>query len=121
MIEILPQSENERLGVVISGRLTHEDYQKLEPELDLRAGRFDAFDLLVELTDIEGVEPEAIRDDLEFTREYASNIGHMAVVTDDPLWQRLSQFLGKPLGELVGIDLEHFADRSAAWEWLQST
>jgi hypothetical protein len=120
MIDILPQSDKGTLAMVISGKLTDLDYQKIEPELDLRADQMDAFDLLVELDDIRGLEPEAVRDNLSFTAEYAGSIRRMAVVTEEPLWQGLLTFVGKPLGELLDVNVERFDDSTAAWEWLRS-
>lgn len=120
MIEILPESEQDTLALAISGKLSHDDYEKLRPEMKLRAQQMDSFDLLVELSDIDGLEPRAIHDDLQFAGEFAGDIGHMAVVTSEPLWQNMSRYLGKPIGELLGIDVEQFGDRSAAWKWLKS-
>lgn len=120
MMEILSQSQPDVLGVRISGTLTHEDYEKLEPELRLRADSREHFDVLVELADVEGLEPAAIQDDLRFTREFSDDIGRMAVVSDDPMWERLSEYLGKPLGDLMGIDVKHFDTADVAWEWIRS-
>lgn len=119
MIDILPQSEKGTLAVVISGKLTDLDYQKLEPELDLRADRQDGFDLYVELDDVEGLDPEAVRDNLTFPIEYAGSVRRMAVVTEEPLWQGLLTFIGKPVGDLLGVEVERFDDGTAAWEWLE--
>ena len=120
MITILPESESDVLAVEISGRLTTDDYDKLEPELDLRAERDGTFDLLVGLSDLDGVEPAAIRDDLNFAKEYSDDIGRMAVVTDDSFMQRLADFLGKPFSVVMGVDMERFDDRVEAWKWLRS-
>lgn len=120
MITILPESENDVLAVVVSGRLTTDDYDKLEPELDLRAEQDGTFDLLVELTDVDGLEPAAIRDDLSFAKKYSDDIGRMAVVTDDSFMQRLADFVGKPFSVVMGVDMERFDDRVEAWKWLRS-
>jgi hypothetical protein len=120
MITILPESESDVLAVAVSGRLTTEDYDTLEPELELRAGHDGTFDLLVELTDVEGVEPAAIRDDLSFSKKYSDDIGRMAVVTDDSLMKRLTDFLGKPFSVVMGVDMERFDDRVEARKWLRS-
>ena len=120
MITILPESENETLVVAVSGKLTTEDYDKIEPELDLRAEQDATFDLLVELTEIDSVEPAAIRDDLSFAKKYSDDIGRMAIVTDETVWQRCIDFLGKPFGAVIGVEMERFDDRADAWTWLRS-
>lgn len=119
MIEILPESERDTLAMVISGKLTESDYEKLEPELDLRAGHDEDFDILVELRDVEGLEAGAIREDLDFTQKYSGDIRKLAVVTDSPVWEGLSKYLGKPLGELFGMKVEHFDQRVDAWKWFK--
>lgn len=120
MMEILSQSDTDVLGVRISGTLTEDDYAKLEPEMRLRADQLDHFALLVDLDDLEGMEAGAIRDDLRFTKDFADDIGRMAVVTHDSPWGTLSEYLGTPLGDLLGVDVKQFDDRSVAWDWLRS-
>ena len=120
MIEILPESEDDTLAMSIRGHVTQEDYDSLEPELGLRAERFDSFDVMAELTDIESLEPAAILADFRFLDDYGDNIGRMAVVTSETLWQTLSDLLGKPFGALLDVDVERFDDRVEAWKWLRS-
>ncbi|MFN3217049.1 MAG: STAS/SEC14 domain-containing protein [Acidimicrobiales bacterium] len=117
MIEILSQSENDALAVVVSGQLTSDDYDKLRPELELRAEQ-GHFNLLVELNDISGLEPSAIKDDLMFTKEFKDSIDKMAVVTDDQLLAKVSDFVGTPMGELLGVELKRFDERDVAWAWI---
>lgn len=120
MIEILSESEPGTLAVTISGKLESDDYTTLEPELQLRADRDDDFDLLVELKDIDGLDPAAIRDDLSFTKKFSGDIDKMAVVTSDGPWSTLTKFVGEPLGSLLDVDVERFDSRVEAWKWLRS-
>lgn len=120
MIEILSESEPDTLAVTVSGKLTKDDYRALEPELKLRADRDGKFDLLVEFTDLDGFEPSIIRDNLEFTKDFADDLAHVAVVTDDSPWSKLAAMTGAPLGQLLGIDVDRFDDRVEAWKWLRS-
>lgn len=120
MIDILSESENEVLAAKISGKLTDEDYDKLRPELDLRAGQDDPFSVIVEIADLEGLEAETIRQDLRFASDYKDDIGRMAIVTDDTWWGRFTDFIGSPVGELMGIETERFDDRTAAWKWIRN-
>lgn len=120
MIEILSESEPDTLAFTISGKLTKDDYRSLEPELQLRSDRDGKFNLLVELTDLDGFEPSVIRDNLEFTKDYSGDLAHVAVVTDDSPWSKLAAATGSPLGQLLGIDVDRFDDRVEAWKWLRS-
>ncbi len=117
MIEILSQSRTDALAVVISGQLTSDDYDKLRPELELRADK-GTFNLLVELTDVSGLELSAVKDDLMFTKDFKDSIDKMAVVTDDQLLSKVSDFVGAPLGELLGVEVKRFDERDIAWTWL---
>jgi len=118
MIEILSQSEPDALAVVVSGKLSQDDYDKLRPELELRSERAGNFNLLVELTDVSSLEPGAIKDDLMFTKDFKDSIDKMAVVTDDQLLSKVSDFVGTPLGELLGVEVKRFDDRDVAWAWI---
>lgn len=117
MIEILSQSETDALAVVISGELTSDDYDKLRPELELRADK-GTFNLLVELADVSGLELSAVKDDLMFTKDFKDSIDKMAVVTDDQPLSKVSDFVGTPLGELLGVEVKRFDERDIAWTWL---
>lgn len=118
MIEILSQSRRDALAVVITGELTSDDYDKLRPEMELRAERDGTFNLLVELADVSGLEPSAIKDDLMFTKEFRDAIDKLAVVTDDQLLSKVSDVVGTPLGELLGVEVKRFDERDVAWAWI---
>jgi len=118
MIKILSNSEPGTLAVSISGTLTHDDYATLESELQLRADRDDNFDLVVELSDVGGLEAAAIRDDLMFVKKYSGDIDKVAVVTEDEPWSALTTFIGQPLGGLLGVEVKKFDDSVAAWKWI---
>jgi hypothetical protein len=118
VIDVLPETEERVLAVRVSGKLTAEDYDRIGPELSLRAERFDSFDIVAELTDLESVEPAAIVEDLRFFREHAGDIGRVAVITSDSLWQQCLAVIGEPVGKVVGTELRRFDDRAEAWNWL---
>lgn len=120
MMEILSESEADVLAVKITGELAQEDYEKLEPELQMRSERTGDFAMLVEFSDVEGLDPAAIGENLRFTKEFGGDIARMALVTDEPIWQGLSDFIGKPVGQFLGMEVERFGDRVEAWKWLQS-
>lgn len=118
MIEILSQSNPDALAVVVSGELTSEDYDKLQPELQLRSERDGNFNLLVELSDVSGLEPATVKENLMFTKDFKDSIAKMAVVTDDQLLGKVSDVVGTPLGELLGVEVKRFDERDVAWAWI---
>ena len=119
MIEVLPESENDTLAVVITGELTPEDYDKLEPELSLRAEREGSFDVIVELDQVEGLELEAIKSEFDFARQYSDNIDRLAVVSDSAWWRRITGLLTTPMEEILDVETSQFDDRVDAWKWLK--
>jgi len=119
MIEVLPESESDTLAVVISGELTPEDYDKLEPELSLRAEREGSFDMVVELNEVEGLELEAIKNEFDFTKRYSDNIDRLAIVSDSTWWRRITGMLTAPMEELMDVETSQFDDRVDAWKWLK--
>ena len=44
----------------------------------------------------------------------------MAVVSDNEVWGGMAEFIGKPFGRVLGVEVEQFEDRSVACEWLSS-
>lgn len=119
MVEITSHSTDRMLGVIVTGRIEPEDYERLEPEMERRAQREESFDVLIEVAEVEGLEPAAIRDALEFTRDYAGKLGRLAVVTTDDRWRRLADLVGKPIAQVLDIDTERFDDRAEAQGWVR--
>lgn len=74
---------------------------------------------VVELSDIDGLEASAIRDDLMFAKRYASDIDKMAVVAADESWSALTTFIGQPIAGILGVEVRRFDGRVGAWKWLR--
>lgn len=121
MIEILPESEPGALAVVITGAMTEDDHQTLDGELHLRADRDEDFDLILEMRDVEGLDAGTIRQEFELASKFSDDIRRLAVVTDGGVWEGIAVALGKPIGQALGIEVEHFSDRTAAWRWFFNT
>ncbi len=117
MIEILPESEPGALAVVITGAMTEDDHQTLAGELHLRADRDEDFDLILEMRDAEGLDAGTIRQEFELANKFSDDIRRLAVVTDGGAWEGIAAVFGKPIGQALGIEVEHFSDRTAAWRW----
>ncbi len=94
MIKILSDSEPGTLAVSISGTSVHDDSATLESELQLRADRESNFNLVVELSGVDGLEPSAIRDDLMFAKKYSALLGVVSSSVPTPLVPTYARDLG---------------------------
>ncbi len=118
MIEIV-NTERELVEVVAEGKLTHEDYQKVLPELEAVIEEHGTMRCLVELRDIEGMEPEAVAADLKFDFQHRERIDRCALVADEA-WQRK---VGEVWGQVMpGVELKVFAreDLREAEKWVRN-
>lgn len=103
------------IGMTINGKLTADDYDKLNLELDKLAARTDKINLLIEVIDFEGYSMGGLWKDLKTTVAHYNKFNKVA-------------FLGKGWLKTVvntadfvtpGVDLEFFElidkDKAVAW------
>ncbi|MFG0304790.1 MAG: STAS/SEC14 domain-containing protein [Phycisphaerales bacterium JB040] len=76
-------------------RITHADYQTIIPELERIIEQEGAVRFVLEIPEIESIEPRAILDDLEFDLKHMAEIERCAVVTDTEWMQRAAELWGK--------------------------
>jgi len=56
MMEILDRSSGKVLGIKVSGKLLHQDYQRFVPMLEALIAEHGSSRCLVEMTDLHGIE-----------------------------------------------------------------
>ena len=117
MVEGLDQSSGKLIGLKVSGKLLHEDYQTFVPMLEKLIEEHGSVRCLIEMTDLHGIEPRALWDEIQFDVHHArqierlrrrrrSDVGSLddqAVPADllqrgDPVLRRLGE------GQGVGMD-----------------
>lgn len=91
-IEDLPA---DALGVVASGPITHEDYQKLIPRAEAMMGKGPVKCLYVLEDDVSEFSPHAIWDDQMFGIKHWRDFSRLALVTD-LTWARVAARMFKP-------------------------
>lgn len=104
------------LGVRISGKLTHGDYQHFIPSVETQIQKHGKLRVLVEMVDFHGWEAAALWDDIKFDIRHFSNIERLAMV-GDRAWERGMSTFCKPFTTAQ----VRFFDRSALKEaraWL---
>ena len=119
MIEIMAESSGSVLGLRASGKLTHDDYQRvLIPHLDSLFRQHGKLNLLFLMDeDFAGWELDAAWDDARYGLRHNADFGKLAVV-GGPAWVerciRLAGFLMK--GEIRTFSSRQVAQ---AWDWIR--
>jgi hypothetical protein len=129
-IDDVPATGAERARQTASGRRrgTQKQHEwpsaaddKLRPELELRADSEGHFNMLVELADVSGLEASAIKDDLVFAKDFKDSIDRLAIVTQDDVFSTVAEFVGSPLGEVLGVEVKRFDEPDVAWTWIRGS
>jgi len=118
MIEKLPQSTDGVFGVRLSGKLTHDDYQKtLIPMFDQAIEKSGKIRVLLDLAeDFRGWELHAAWDDFVFGLKHFNDFEKIALVGDKD-WEEWMAKLAKPFTK---ADVKFFKrpETEEAWKWL---
>lgn len=120
MIEILPKSQGNIMGVKASGTLTTQDYEEvLIPKMEAVLKNNDKARFLYYVSDdLEGIEPGAMWDDAKFAGEHRDRFDKIAIVTDSK-WMQWSTkvaswFMQGEVKSFPGNQLDE------AWNWIES-
>lgn len=118
MLEKLSESSGSVVGYKVVGKVTTEDYQKLEPELQALVDKYDDdICFLLDLQEFAGEEAKAWLPDLKFGHRFHDKIARMAVV-GDKRWEKWMTALVKPF---YARDSKFFQpdETDKAWSWLR--
>jgi hypothetical protein len=118
MYEILPQSQDDVLGVRASDTLTEADYDRLVPFLEARVREHGPLRVLVLMEDWHGWDSlGALWEDAKMDAHLNEHIERIAMVGDEE-WERWMTKLSKPFadGRLRYFDA---ADLDEAWAWVR--
>ena len=120
MIEILPGSHDNVLGIKASGKVTDADYKNvIIPALDDLLSRYDKANFVYYLSDeFKGFELGAMWDDLKYAGGHHDKFDKIALV-GGPKWV---EWTSKVCGHIVNTELKTFDDAeiNAAWDWVNS-
>ncbi|QDU64663.1 hypothetical protein Pan216_55540 [Planctomycetes bacterium Pan216] len=117
MFEILPETHGRIVGLKASGKLTHEDYQAIIPELEKRITEEGKLHVLVILEELHMPEMSAMWDELKFDAKHGKDFDRCAIVGDRK-WEKWMVNLSKPF---FPSNIKYFdaAELDKAWEWLK--
>ncbi len=107
----------EILGVVISGKTTAEDYDRLNPLLEKHKKMHGSIKFFVEIEDVD-YTAKAMWEDLKTGLHYWDDIKYLALVTDKKWLEKIMDVFGAVLPgmEVKGFSLE---ERQEALSWLK--
>ena len=115
MIRII-RTEGPLVECEVGGRITHEDYEGILPDLEKVIAEHGALRCVVRMGEIEWIQPRAIMDDLTFDVRHAGDREKVALVTDTR-WQ---EWVTRVWGALLPtVAVKCFApedfDQAEAW------
>jgi len=113
----LPESDGNYLGYRLAGELHDVDYQTLGLDVEDALASHDRVNILVQIDSFEGIDLQAVWDDLKFGGKYRNRINKFAVVSD----QHWSEWVSKTAQPLYTHESRYFhADElNTAWTWLR--
>lgn len=119
MITVLPQSEGNKVGFLVGGKLTDDDYEQIMiPRLEeAMAGETKASVLLAFDDTFDGWDSSAMWDDTKFGMKHLHDFEKMAVA-GGPGWLGSSVKVFAPLMK-AEVRLFEADEIDAAWEWLK--
>lgn len=118
MYQILPQSQDDVLGIRISEKLTKDDFDCLAPFLKARVRDHAPLRVLLLMEEWRGwASLTALWEDLKLDTELNKHVARIAMVGDEEWERRMTKFI-KPFakGQLRYFDA---ADLEEAWAWLR--
>jgi hypothetical protein len=107
------------LTIKVSGKLTHEDYQVMNPMVDsaLIGVSQPKINALVDITELQGWEMQAAWDDFKFGLKHGSEFEKIALVGNKS-WQ---EWAAKISSWFISGDIKFFEDIDDALIWIQET
>lgn len=117
-LEIVKHAEEKLLEVKVSGKLSSEDYELLEPGVDLLIEQSGKIKILFTMHDFHGWEVGAVWEDIKFATKHCRDIERIAMVGENT-WEKWMATICKPF-TMSSIKYFESGQENAAREWLMS-
>ena len=118
MLEKMSESSGPVVGYKVQGKVTAEDYQQLNQEVQALVDQHDDVCLLLDLQEFAGEEANAWLPDMKFGHRFHDKIKKMAIV-GDKRWEKWLTALAHPF-YAKDAKLFHSGEIDKAWSWLRS-
>lgn len=109
---------NDILGIIVSGKTTKADYDKLNPLLEKHKAEHGAIKFFVEIDEL-NYTAKAMWEDFKTGLHYWREIKYIAIVTDKDWLEKTVEALGAviPGMKIKGFEMD---ERAQALEWLST-
>jgi hypothetical protein len=117
MYHVLSKSENGNLGIKIDGKLTRDDYDLLIPYINRLRQEVGRLRLMWDMTECEGLDTQALWEDLTMQLHQFHEIPRVAVVGDRH-WMECGTKVYRPL---LKTTVKYFGpdQLDTAWTWVE--
>jgi SpoIIAA-like len=107
------------LSLKAVGKLTHEDYEKINPMIDsaLQGVKDPRVNVFIDGSEFEGWELRAAWDDLKLGLKHGNSFEKIAIFGNKK-WQ---EYAAKIASWFVSDEARFFEDSDEAWTWLQKS
>lgn len=119
MVKLEARPDGSVVTLALKGRLCAEDYRQFTPELDRLVAQHGKLRLLLDMSDLDSVEPQAILRDALFDVRHYNAFERIAMAGDE----RWHEWLREASPPFTGAELRYF-DRGqlqAARQWLEES
>jgi len=126
MFQILDGSEDNAMGVEISGEYTKKDVEELEKIFEGKVAEgYDRLNLLFKIDNLNigKIHLNAFIEDSKYALKHMDQMRHLAIVGDSKLEKVLVEFDNKLIGKKKEELIEKYfdvADIDKAWEFIRS-
>ncbi len=119
MIEFLNKGSDSILAIKASGVLTHDDYEKFIPLLDVSVRDNNHVNMFVDISEFESITPHAMLDDFMVGMRYWFNFDSVAIIGD----KKWEEYLVKFYDLVTPCDIKFFKpeESDAALKWLEES
>ena len=118
MITIINDMPEPILGIIMTGEITKEDYDRLNPILEDFERKHDTFKFYAEMHDFKWSSAKAMWEDLKTDIKHLGNIHTAAIVTDKKWIENITDTASIiPNLTAKGFDMD---EREQAMEWIKS-
>lgn len=104
------------LHITVSGRLTHQDYQLIIPQINkiIAQGKKGEISIYINAIALIGWEPRALWDDIKLGFKYSNHFNNIAIYSNKK-WLAYLSGIGS---WFVSGNVKHFTDNQAALSWI---
>ncbi len=119
MFTLINDLPDDILGIVISGKVTKEDYDRINPVLEQHKQKYDEIKLFVDYQEFKWPTIKAMWEDLKVGFNYWDSIKGVAIVSKKEWLENSADVMGVIIPGIKGEGFEP-EERDKAIEWLKN-